>query len=110
VEESNTGLQISKQITSKTIPRIKPNVVLDKLRFNILDIANNVANNKHVYVYPNATFVIFDPDSDKLLPVSSLTMEFISLFNCRKNIQMIASGTIHVNIMHQGFKYITKTV
>jgi hypothetical protein len=79
-----------KQLTKKSIPRIKHNVALDKLRFNILEIIHNLSNNKNVAAYPNATSVIFDPVSGKVHSVNLAIEEFLSLCDGRKSVQQIA--------------------
>lgn len=85
-----TKIQPDKQLTPKSLPRIKHNVVLDKLQFNIIDIIHNIANNKKVTAYPSATFPIFDPVSGKLWSVSPLIVEILALCDGKKSVQQIA--------------------
>jgi hypothetical protein len=85
-----TKIQPDKQLTRKSVPRIKHNVVLDKLQFNIIDIIHNIANNKNVTAYPSATSTIFDPVSGKLCPVSPLIVEILALCDGKKSVQQIA--------------------
>jgi anaerobic magnesium-protoporphyrin IX monomethyl ester cyclase len=85
-----TKTQPDKQLTKKSVPRIKLNVVLDKLRFDIIYIINNIVNNKNVTAYPRATYTIFDPVSEKLWPVSPLIVEILALCDGRKSVQQIA--------------------
>jgi anaerobic magnesium-protoporphyrin IX monomethyl ester cyclase len=85
-----TKIQPNKQLTRKSVPRIKRNVVLDKLRFDIMDIANNIVNYKNMTAYPRATFPIFDPVSGKLWSVSSLVVKVLALCDGRKSVQQIA--------------------
>jgi hypothetical protein len=79
-----------KQLTKKSIPRIKHNVALAKFRFNILEILHNLANNKNVAAYPNATSVIFDPVSGKVHSINPAIEEILSLCDGRKSVQQIA--------------------
>jgi hypothetical protein len=85
-----TKIQPDKQLTPKSVPRIKHNVVLDKLQFNIIDIIHNIANYKKVTAYPSATSTIFDPVSEKLCPVSPLIVEILALCDGKKSVQQIA--------------------
>jgi hypothetical protein len=85
-----TKTQPGKPLTRKSVPRIKRNILLDKLRFNIVDIAHNIANNKEITAYPSATSVIFDPVSGKLHPVNLAIEEILTLCDGRKSIQQIA--------------------
>ena len=85
-----TKIQPDKQLTRKSVPRIKRNVVLDKLRFDIMYIVYNIVNYKKVTAYPRATFSIFDPVSGKLWSVSPLVVEILALCDGRKSIQQIA--------------------
>jgi anaerobic magnesium-protoporphyrin IX monomethyl ester cyclase len=89
VKEKTTKIQPDKQLTPKSVPRIKRNVVLDKLRFNIMDIIHNRFNNRNVTSYPSATYTIFDPAFEKLCPVSPLTMEILALCDGKKSVQQI---------------------
>ena len=87
---STAKMKPEKEITRKSVPRIKHNVVLDKLRFNLIYIAHNIINNKNVVAYPSVTSVIFDPVSGKLHFVNSLIEEILALCDGRRNIQQIA--------------------
>jgi anaerobic magnesium-protoporphyrin IX monomethyl ester cyclase len=90
IKEKATKAQPNKQPTRKSVPRIKRNVVLDKLRFDIMNIANNIVNYKNVPAYPRATFPIFDPVSGKLWSVSPQTMKILALCDGKRSIQQIA--------------------
>jgi hypothetical protein len=82
--------QDSSPVTRKSIPIIKPNVALDKLRFNIIDIIMQNINNRNETAYPDQTFVIFNPVIGKLIPESPLTMEILTLCNGNNNVKQIA--------------------
>ena len=79
-----------KQLKVKSVPRIKQNVVSDKLRFNIVEIANNIANHKNVAVYPNETFILFDPASVRYLTINPLIQEILELCDGTRSIRQIA--------------------
>jgi hypothetical protein len=85
-----TKIQPNKQLTPKSVPRIKHNVVLDKLRFDIMDIRHNIANNRNVTAHPSATCMIFDPVSEKFCPVSLRIVEILALCDGKKSVQQIA--------------------
>ena len=85
-----TKIQPDKQLTRKSVPRIKRNVVLDKLRFDIRDIIHNIANNENVTVYPSETYTLFDPVSEVPCPIILQIAEVLSLCDGRKSIQQIA--------------------
>lgn len=83
--------QDNNQITRKSVPSIKPNVALDKLRFNIIEvITNNINKNRAITVYPDQTHVIFNAVSGKLIPVSLLTMEILTFCDGKNNVKQIA--------------------
>jgi len=63
---------------------------LDKLRFNIVDIAHNIAKNKNVAAYPSVTSVIIDPVSCKVYCVNLATEEILALCDGKKSVQQIA--------------------
>ncbi len=88
--EKITKPQHTKQTTRKSIPRIKRDVVLDKLHFNILDIAKNITNNRREIVYPYTISLIFDPVSSEIVSINPLIMDIITLCNGKRNIQNIA--------------------
>jgi len=85
-----TGTQPGKQLTRKSIPRVKHNVVLDKLRFDVMGIINNISSNRNLTVYPNATFMIFDPVSERFCPISLRIVEILALCDGKKSVQQIA--------------------
>jgi anaerobic magnesium-protoporphyrin IX monomethyl ester cyclase len=83
--------QDSSLITRKSVPIIKPKVVLDKLQFNIIDIImQNINKNRDEITYPDQTFVIFNPVSGKLISISQLTMEILTFCNGKHNVKQIA--------------------
>jgi anaerobic magnesium-protoporphyrin IX monomethyl ester cyclase len=82
-------IQSDKQITWKTFPKVKRNVVCDNLRFNLIDIVHNIANNENLVVYPSETYVIFDSVSEKLLPVDWQIMEILLLCDGKNSVQQI---------------------
>jgi hypothetical protein len=85
-----TTIQTNKQLTRKSMPKIKRNVVLDKLHFDITDIIHNIANNNNVTAYPGSTStIIFDPVSAGLYPVSPQIAEVLALCDGRKSVQQI---------------------
>ena len=79
--------QSNKPVTPKSVPRIKHNVVLDRLSFNIVDIINNAANG---VIYPAETYVIVDPVSGNLQSISPPIAEVLGLFDGKRSIQQIA--------------------
>lgn len=74
--------------TLKSIPRIKRNVMIDKLRFNIVDIMNNTHGDSEA-VYPSETCVIVDPVLGRLQSISPQIIEVLNLFDGRKNVQQV---------------------
>jgi hypothetical protein len=80
-----------KRLTPKSVPRIKRNVVLDKLRFDIKDIIHNIANNNHVAVYPSVMYTVTDAASGKVFPVSLQAAEVFELCDGEKSVRQIAS-------------------
>jgi hypothetical protein len=92
--ETTTGANITKiqsdqQLTRRSIPRINHNVVFDKLRFNIIDIMNNIANNKNMTVCPSAISLVYDPVSEKLCPTSLPIEGILALCDGKKSVQQI---------------------
>jgi radical SAM superfamily enzyme YgiQ (UPF0313 family) len=77
-------------ITKKSIPKIKSNIVLDRLRFNILDIESNIAEDKNTPVYPETNPVLFNLVSGQISPVNPLFMEILTLCDGKRNVQQIA--------------------
>ena len=63
---------------------------MDKLHFNILDIAKNITNNRREIVYPYTISLIFDPVSSDIVSINPLIMDIITLCNGKRNIQNIA--------------------
>jgi hypothetical protein len=80
----------TKQITRDMILITSPFVVLEKLRFDLININRNIACNKHVHEYPHATSVIYDPISGKLYPINLLIEEILNLCDGGKSIQQIS--------------------
>lgn len=83
-------IQPDKQLTRKSVPRIKHNVVLDKLRFNVVDITHSIAENKNVAAYPCVTSVIIDPVPCKVHCVNPAMEEILALCDGKKSVQQIA--------------------
>ena len=64
--------------------------MLDTIRFDIEDIiVNHINPNRHSLVYYNQTHVIFNPVSEKLTPIASLTLEMLILCNGKNNVKQI---------------------
>ena len=85
-----TKTQPNKELTKNSVPRIKPNVALDKLRFNIVDIAENIADYINATAFPGLTSVIFDPVSGKVHSVNQAIEEILALCDGKKSVQQIA--------------------
>jgi anaerobic magnesium-protoporphyrin IX monomethyl ester cyclase len=86
---NSTNIQSNQPPTLKSVPRIKRNVVIDKLRFNIVDIMNNTSGNNGP-VYPSETCIIVDPVSGNLQSIHPQIMEVFTLYDGRKSVQQIA--------------------
>jgi hypothetical protein len=82
---------MKKSLSLKSVPKIKRNVVLNKGRFNIVDIIHNIANGKEVIAYPEETETIFDPVSEKLTPLGYELVQIISFCDGKRNVQQIAN-------------------
>lgn len=87
---NNADTLSNNKFTRNSVPKIKQNVVLDSLRFNVLDISHNIANNENATVLPHPTYLIFDPVSGKSSLVSPLIMEMLGLCDGRKSVRKIA--------------------
>ena len=90
IKEKTTNIQLNKQLTRKSIPRIKHYVVLDRLGFNIVDIMNNLTNNKNGTAYPSATHVIADPVSGNLQSIRLPIADVLALCDGGRSVQQIA--------------------
>jgi radical SAM superfamily enzyme YgiQ (UPF0313 family) len=75
--------------TLTSVPRIRRNVIIDKLRFNIVDIMNNTHGDNNA-VYPSETCVIVDPVSGNLQSISPQIMEVLNLYDGQKNVHQVA--------------------
>ncbi len=84
-------VQPDKPITRKAFPKIKRNVVYNNLHFNLTDIVHNIANDENLLVSPSETYVIFDPVSEKLLPVDWQIMEILSLCDGKNSVHQVAN-------------------
>ncbi len=85
-EESFKKIQPNKRLTVDSIPRTEPNLVLGKLRFNM----RNIVNNKNLTVYPNATFMIFNPVSVKFCQVNLQIVDILAVIDGRTSVEQIA--------------------
>jgi len=89
VKVNNKEILPNKQLTMKSIPKIKNNVVWDKLQFNLSDIIYNILNNRNLVAYPCATSVIFNPVSGKLRSVALQDVEVLVFCDGRNNVKQI---------------------
>ena len=90
VSEKAKTMPLPKPITRKSTPRIKNNVILDKLHFNIVDIMNNAAGNNTGMIHPSVTHVITDPVSGNLQSIAPSIVDVLSLCDGRNSVQQIA--------------------
>jgi hypothetical protein len=79
--------QLNKLLTLKSTPKIKRNVALDKLRFDIVDIMNSASGGA---LYPGETYVIVDPVSSNLQSISAPIMEVLGLCDGKRSVHQIA--------------------
>jgi hypothetical protein len=86
----NRNIQI-KYLTQKTIPKIKRNVILEQINFDILEITYNIINHKTTPKYPRKIHTIFDPVSGKLWTINIKVMNILMLCDGKTNIQQIAN-------------------
>jgi hypothetical protein len=81
---------VNKTLTRKSVPKIKSNVVMDKLKFDILEITNNIVGYKNVPAYHRTVYSIFDPVSGKIWSINPQIAEILAFCDGKKNIQQIA--------------------
>jgi anaerobic magnesium-protoporphyrin IX monomethyl ester cyclase len=90
IKVNATNTQMNKQLTRLSAPRLKRSVVLNRIRFDIMDIVNNIINYQAVTAFPRTTSPIFDPGSGKLWTVEPRAVEFFSFCDGQKTIEKIA--------------------
>jgi anaerobic magnesium-protoporphyrin IX monomethyl ester cyclase len=90
IKAKAAGTQAAKKASRKSVPRIKRNVVLDHLRFDVLNIIRNITDAKNMTAYPRATAAIFDPVSGKIWSISPQIAEVLALCDGSRSIQQIA--------------------
>ncbi len=87
---SRTSAPSNRHITSTSIPRVEPGVILDKLQFDLTEVRDNLEGNNASLVYPRATCILINPASGKSSCVSLQAVEIISLCDGRNSLKQIA--------------------
>lgn len=77
-------------VTKKSIPKIKRNIIIDAIRFNIADIACNIEDNLNKIAYPDKYSVMFNSASGQIMTINPLVMEVLCLCDGKRSIQQIA--------------------
>ncbi len=78
-----------KAVVQKSVPRLKSNIAVDNLKFNIVDIAGGRSPNDGS-IYPNPASILFDAVSGRILSVNPLVMEIITLCDGKRSVRQIA--------------------
>jgi len=81
------------RFTRKSVPVLRPHVLFEPLRFDIIDIiVNKISKNSTAAACPARTCVVSDPVSGKLISISPLEMDVLGLCNGKNSIKQIAAG------------------
>jgi anaerobic magnesium-protoporphyrin IX monomethyl ester cyclase len=90
IKAKATKTQTNKKLTRLSAPRLKRSVVLDRVRFDMIEIIHNIANNRNIIAHPGATYILFDAVPKNLYPVKSPLEDFLALCDGQKTIEKIA--------------------
>ena len=77
------------QLNRRSMPRLKPGVISDRISFNLGAVRQNIAAGLHIPVYRGQTSVIVDINSGNVIALPEEGMELLGLFDGQSTLKQI---------------------
>jgi radical SAM superfamily enzyme YgiQ (UPF0313 family) len=79
-----------KSVTVRSQPVLKHGITVERLKFNLRQIRQNIADNTGSAVYPEPGLTLSDPENSKFKRISEQTEEILALCDGRRTVSQIA--------------------
>jgi hypothetical protein len=79
-----------KSVTVRSQPVLKHGITVERLKFNLRQIRQNIADNAGSAVYPEPGLTLSDPENSKFKRISEQTEEILALCDGRRTVSQIA--------------------